>query len=192
MKLLSGAKVLAPLFLLMLTTACSLPSRDYSQADVDRLAAAITDLSPSVSPSEAARAAAISYAYGKQLAESYNVTDPALIHNNKVHSGQRDRGLCNEYTEDMLKRLKAEKFRTLTLHWATRPPTPIMIVHHSPVISAKGAPMEEGIVLDAWRDGGALFWAPVVEDTRYDWQPLAEVVDDLWAIEVRRRKPTAE
>ena len=35
--------------------------------------------------------------------------------------------------------------------------------------------MFQGIVLDAWRDGGALFWARTTADPAYRWQPRAEV-----------------
>ena len=38
------------------------------------------------------------------------------------------------------------------------------------VVSANGDVMEQGLVLDPWRNGGDLFWAPVVEDTRYGWE----------------------
>ena len=42
--------------------------------------------------------------------------------------------------------------------------------------------MNDGIVLDGWRYGGTLFWAPTLEDEKYVWLSRAEV------FEAKRRK----
>ena len=76
---------------------------------------------------------------------------------------------------DILARLKQEQFKTLTLHWATSPTSLLQGVHHAPAISAKGDRVEDGIILDGWRDGGRLFWAPVQADPSYNWQDLNDV-----------------
>lgn len=147
--------------------------------DVERLAVEIQALGPQVDPAEAIRAAELAYGYPQQLAREYNVTDAAIIHNAKVINGFRDRGLCNDWTEDMLARLRQENFRTLSFHWATSPPTPWRIIHHSAVISAKGEALNDGIILDPWRYGGTLFWSQTPADDRYDWRPRLEVREEL-------------
>lgn len=171
---------LVALLAAVLLAGCS-STPPTQQPDVAQLANAITALGPDVDPEEAQRAARIAHSYGRQLAQEYGVTDPPLIHNSKVHQGLRERGLCNHYAEDMLKRLKQENFTTLELHWAASPPTFIRIGHHSPIISRRGASLSEGIILDAWRNGGALFWAPTKEDTRYNWRPVLEVEAEFQA-----------
>ena len=73
--------------------------------------------------------------------------------------------------EDMERRLASENFRTLTLHRAIgNAGRALRIDHSTVVVSANGDVMEQGLVLDPWRNGGYLFWAPVVEDTRYGWE----------------------
>lgn len=158
--------------------ACSTP-QSVGRADVDGLASAIQNLGPNVDPQEARRAAEVSYSYSQQLAREWNVTDPAIIHNAKVINGFREYGLCNDWAEAMTKRLRQENFQTLDLNWATSPPTPFRIIHHSASISAKGGSMYDGIILDPWRYSGALHWDLVRDDTRYNWRPRSEVREEL-------------
>ncbi|NOC47168.1 MULTISPECIES: hypothetical protein [unclassified Ruegeria] len=155
--------------------ACTTSQPTVSRNDIDALAQSIQALGSDVDPAEAQRAATIAYSYSQQLARDWNVTDPAIIHNAKVINGFREKGLCNDWAEAMTKRLRQENFQTLDLNWATSPPTPFRIIHHSASISAKGDTMYDGIILDPWRNSGALFWAPVREDTRYNWKPRQEV-----------------
>ncbi|RKF16019.1 hypothetical protein D6850_00120 [Roseovarius spongiae] len=161
------------------TGGCATVKPGGGPDDVAALAAEIRALGPEVAPDEAERAARIAYGYSLQLAREYGVTDPPLVHNAKVIHGLRERGLCNDWTEDLSKRLKQERFRTLTVHWAISPPKPFRIIHHSVVISRRGGTIEEGIVLDPWRHGGALYWARTPKDDHYDWRPRMEVREEL-------------
>ena len=175
------AKLFSSLLILMailLIGGCA-PKPSANWPDVEGLANAIQALGPNVDPAEAQRAANIAYSHSLRLKQEYRVTDSAIVHNAKVVNGFRERGLCNHWAEDMLKRLRQEKFRTLDLHWATSPPTTFRIIHHSALISAKGDSMYEGIILDPWRYSGALFWAPTKADDRYNWRPRMEVREEL-------------
>ncbi|MCW3780892.1 hypothetical protein [Defluviimonas salinarum] len=146
-----------------------------TQGDIDALTREIKRLGPDVAPEEAERAASIAYLYSLQLAREYEITDPPIIHNDKVLHGLRERGLCNDWTEDLLKRLNQENFRTLSLHWATSPPATFRIIHHTAVISRRGDTLYDGIILDPWRYGGTLYWSRPQADRRYDWRPRLEV-----------------
>ncbi|WP_171236150.1 MULTISPECIES: hypothetical protein [unclassified Ruegeria] len=158
---------------------CSVSQPNATQSDIDALTQAIRSLGPEVDPVEAQQAATISYTYSQQLAREWNITDPAIIHNAKIANGFREFGLCNDWAQAMTARLRQENFRTLDLHWVTSPPTQFRIIHHSALISAKGDSMYDGIILDPWRNSGALYWAPVREDTKYNWRPRREVRRDL-------------
>jgi hypothetical protein len=170
------------LFALLLgLTACALPRNGPpppgTEAEVAALARAIEGLSPAVDREEATRAARIAYRYTYELALAYQITDPPLIHNAKVNSGRKPRGLCWHWAEDLEKRLKAEGFATLDLHRAiANGDTRLLIDHSTAIISAAGAPMEAGLVLDPWRKGGVLFWSPVLSDPRYTWEPREAVL----------------
>ena len=160
-------------------TGCAATPPTVTQNDINVLATSIQSLGQNVDPAEAQRAATISYSYSQQLKQEWNVNSSALIHNAKVANGFRERGLCNDWAEAMTKRLRQEDFRTLDIHWATSPPTEFRIIHHSALISAKGDSMYDGIILDPWRASGALTWAPVQQDTKYNWRPRLEVREEL-------------
>jgi hypothetical protein len=172
---------LVSLFILVVALAVAgcAPRPTAEPADIDALAAAIRNLGPGVDPAEADRAARIAYLYSQQLAQEYRITDPPLIHNAKVHSGERERGLCNHWAEDLSRRLREENFTTLTILRAISPPKPFRIIHHTTVITPRGGTIYDGIVLDPWRHGGALFWARTPDDDHYNWRPRHEVVQEL-------------
>lgn len=148
-----------------------------TQPQITALASAIRALSPDVSPSEASLAAQVTYQATYDLARAYGITDPALIHNTKVNAGTRPRGLCYHWAEDLEARLNAEGFETLEIKRAiANGNNPIIIDHSTAVIVAKGAAMNNGIVIDPWRYAGRLFWSPVQSDERYRWHPREDVL----------------
>lgn len=160
--------------LVLLLAACASYGPDgppaATQAEVAALERGILALGPEVDPEEARRAAEIAFAHTRQLALEYEITDPPLIHNTKVNMGLRPRGLCWHWAEDMENRLRAENFVTLDLHRAiANADNEFRIDHSTAIISARGAAHDEGIVLDPWRQGGVLFWSPLLEDDKYVW-----------------------
>ncbi|NNK79513.1 MAG: hypothetical protein HKP40_12475 [Litoreibacter sp.] len=149
------------------------------QEQVSELARGIRALGPNVDPEEAERAARIAYEYTGQLAVEYQITDSAIVHNMKVNQGLRPRGLCWHWAEDMETRLKQENFETLELHRAiANASNPFRLEHSTAIVSRRGDTMNEGVVLDPWRYGGELHWAPTLEDTRYNWRPRLEVLEE--------------
>lgn len=153
---------------------------------VAALAQEIQSLGPNVDPAEAARAARIAYSYSLHLKEEYGVTDPPLIHNVKVHNGDRTRGLCNHWAEDLHRRLAQEGFRTLDVRRAISPRSPFRIIHHSAAITPHGKTIYDGIILDPWRYGGPLFWGRTTGDDHYNWRPREEVIQEF--LKARRAK----
>lgn len=144
--------------------------------EVNQLAQGIKALSPSIDAAEAQRLAFVSVTYPKQLKQEYGVTDPPLVHNMKVNAGTRPRGLCWHWAEDMQRRIVEEQFTTLTTHRAiANSHTRLLIDHSTVIVSAKGDTMNEGMVLDPWRYGGVLYWAPTLEDEKYTWVHRQEV-----------------
>jgi len=146
-----------------------------TEAEIAELNAALLALGPGVSPEEAARAARVSYVHTHELAIQYQITDPALIHNTKVNMGLKPRGLCNDWAEDMQKRLVAEDFQTLTIHRAIG--ALVGVDHSTVIISRRDDSMYDGIVIDPWRKGGRLTWVATKDDTAWGWEPQHIVLD---------------
>ena len=98
------------------------------------------------------------------------------MHNIKVNLGFRDRGLCIDWTRDLLARLERENFVSLELHWAiANYESAFRLEHSTVVISARDHGIEQGLVLDPWRYSGNLYWARTTRDPGYRWKPQAEI-----------------
>jgi len=56
------------------------------------------------------------------------------------------------------------------------------------VVTAKGQPFEQGIVLDAWRYQGRLFWSPLRKDPEhYEWKENKAQYDRVMKTEAAQR-----
>ena len=142
-------------------------SGDFSAAQA--LMNQITALSPRVRADEAARVTECVYDAASQLRRDYGVVWPPLFNNFLINSGIRKRGLCFQWATELLRRLEALKLETLELHWAESFER-TMSEHNVIVVTAKGQPFQQGILLDNWRFGGRLIWGPVTGDPHYEWK----------------------
>ncbi len=175
-------QILAPLIAAVFLSGCGAtpphPSElpPVSQQELTELTNGILALGDNIDPEEAARAARIAYEYPRELAVEYGITDSPLTHNSKVNLGLRTRGLCWHWADDLEARLAQENFKTLDLHRSiANSRKPLRIEHSTVLVGRKGSGLYETLVLDPWRNGGLLFWAPPLEDKRYEWLPV-EVV----------------
>jgi hypothetical protein len=152
------------------------PHPAIAEQRIGELNRAILALGDDIDASEARRAARIAIEYSLQLAREYEITDSALVHNIKVNLGLKPRGLCVDWTRDLITRLKQEKFHSLDLHWAiANYERAFRLEHSTVVISARGASLEQGLVLDPWRYSGELYWSPTLLDKDYSWKPQGEI-----------------
>ena len=170
---------LLPWLLCLMAGCATTPVADLppivEQDRITELQLAIMALGDDVDRNEARLAASIAIEYPLELAQQYEITDPPLVHNTLVNLGVKPRGLCTDWTVDLLTRLRQERFRSLELHWGIANYENLFRPEHSTVIiSARGDSMQQGLVLDPWRYGGRLFWAKTLEDPGYLWYPHAE------------------
>ena len=133
------------------------------------LTAGLVRLSPTVSPDEARRVAFTAYTTGRQLAVEWRMVRPATVQSFLIHIGARKAGHCFQYANELLLRLDALKLRTLELHWAECAPGEFD-EHNVIAVTARGQPLEQGIVLDNWRHSGRLVWGPVKGDPPFRWE----------------------
>jgi hypothetical protein len=139
-----------------------------TSADDPVLRARITALSPDVDPDEAQRVAELAYTTGRELKKEWKVVWPPGLQNFLVNTGVRKGGLCFQWAERLLLRLADLKWETLEFHWAESFDKTAS-EHNVIVVTAKGQPFAQGILLDNWRYGGRLVWGPIVEDPFYQW-----------------------
>ena len=139
--------------------------------NVKRLERELNSLGPAVDPIEARQVAETAIRESAILAEQYQLVRPAVAHNLLIVMGMKERGLCYQWTEDLMERLQALELTSFELHWAVAYPGSNLREHNCVVITVKGQPFFKGILFDPWRHSGNLYWTPVVKDT-YPWELL--------------------
>ena len=166
----------AMLSCLLISGCASVPARGPGgvavRADPTRVAALVAELrtlAPSVDLHEAHSLADTAINHSLDLAEQYGAVRPAVLQNVLVNLKFKDRGLCYHWADDLYAKLQTVGLRTLRLYRVVSKLN-TKHEHNSVVAVAQGQRMREGIVLDAWRHGGQLFWKRVTEDRKYDWQ----------------------
>jgi len=129
----------------------------------------IAVLSPSVSPDDARRVVYTAYMTGVELRRQWRVVWLPGVQNWLVNIGARKGGLCFQWATELLVRLDALKLQTLELHWAESF-VHTGAEHNVIVVTARGQPFEQGILLDNWRYSGHLVWTQVAMDPEYHWK----------------------
>ena len=137
-------------------------------ADDPSLRTRIAALSPTVSPEEARQVAYTAYMTGRELHREWRVAWLPGIQNFLVNIGKRKGGLCFQWATELLVRLDALRLQTLELHWAESGAN-TGAEHNVIVVTARGQPFGEGILLDLWRYSGSLVWTHVGMDPDYRW-----------------------
>jgi len=144
------------------------PVRDATPAQ--RLAADLIGLPGSGDPEEAARLARVAFEVTADLAVRYRPLSPPQLGNLAFHLGMRDRALCCHWAEDLLGALAALGLRSFELRWGVAHHGSTLREHSAVVAVPSGASFEQGLVLDAWRRSGRLYWIRADRDV-HEWHP---------------------
>ena len=145
------------------STACANDERS-----IEGLRDALMALSPDVSAKEAMAVSVTAHNTSRQLAREYRFVKPPDFHNFLIHIGVRQRGFCYDWVRDIGARLEELKPRTLELHWGAAL-AGTWRENNCLVITARGRPFNEGIIIDGWRKSKPLWWRPVDTDHKYVW-----------------------
>jgi hypothetical protein len=151
-------------FALLLLVSSAHASDERSIKD---LAKALTGLSSDVDPAEAQLLSQTAHIKSRELKKEYRVVLNPEFTVFLVNIGKRKRGWCGHWAQDLGARLKELKLKTLVLHWGEAYPN-TSSENNALVVTARNQPFEDGILLDAWRRAGRLFWCPVKKDDEYE------------------------
>ena len=133
------------------------------------LRARLVSLSPGVNPEEARRVTYIAYTTGLELARKWEMGSSPTMHSFLINIGAKKGGYCYQFATELLARLEAQNFKTLEFHWAESDPG-TDTEHNVIVVTARGQPFEQGIMLDLLRRSGRLLWGPLTGDPDHTWQ----------------------
>lgn len=148
-----------------------------NRKSTDAITAALIALSPSpkslaVFPEtvreEASAIAAILVRETEAINRDFRMTTTPNWHNVLIKLGKRRKGYCYHWTEELLKRLPPYPLKAFERHWGVAYKK--LDENNAVILTRRGAPLETGIVYDAWRGSGRPFWLPVTKDKKYSWQ----------------------
>lgn len=143
--------------------------------NIETLSEMIQELSGEINPQEAQNLAYQTIYYAMHLANEYDLVAPPSYQNYLVNQKQRERGLCYHWARDILAYLKKEEYPTLGIYEVVSNKGEYFFEHHAISITAKGKPFDEGILLDAWRNSGTLFFTRIKDDPAYRWSEKRRV-----------------
>jgi hypothetical protein len=144
------------------------PSAELA-AEEAGLAEALRALGPSVQPAEARHVARVIVQTVEDARMTNGLAGGARRRNVAVNLGLHDWGLCWQWTELLGRRLQRESLATLHPRWACAHAGSTLREHNALVLTVRGGPFPEGLVIDPWRRGGRLTWVRVSDD-RYPWK----------------------
>ena len=149
-------------------------------AKAEKLADELTSLSPRVNRDEAKLLADCAFATVTKLRREYRMFGTPIFNNFLIYHGLRKRGYCYQWSEDLLIAIDALRLKSLELHWGEYDPN-TWRENNCIVVTAKGQPFKQGIMLECWRHLGHLYFGPVASD----WETYVE--NSAYARRVRDR-----
>lgn len=154
----------------LLLTGCAHRIENTSEKTqrIDHLRATLQQLAPTSTPQAAQQLAEVTVDTSEQLRKNYGVTLAPWLHNIEVNSGTKQRGLCYHYAKDLSAAIQPFLAPYWQLYRVQAHPKQLL-EHNAIVITGKDQPWQSGIVLDAWRNAGVLYFGAVTED-KYPWQ----------------------
>ncbi len=163
--------IICTILLLPLTGCVSAPMPPPEVVQqISALRSRLINLSDSIDATEAGTLAYAAVTEAQNLAHEYRAVSPAWMHNVMVNYGLRSRGLCFEWANDLFLRFLDLNLKTVDLHLiVAHIDTPRE--HNAIAVTPRDAPFTTGVVLDAWRHSGILFFGPMSGD-KYPWELL--------------------
>lgn len=142
--------------------------------NIDKLTNMILSISSKITYNEAYEIAYKSTYYAMYLANKYDIVKPPMLQNFLVNENVREYGLCYHWANDMIVYLKKSRYPNIDIYKAVAN-NGQYFEHNAIVITARNDDFQNGIILDAWRNSGKLFYSYVRDDKSYDWKSRIKV-----------------
>ncbi|HEY9190793.1 MAG TPA: hypothetical protein VIM88_07990 [Sulfurovum sp.] len=134
-----------------------------------RLTILLQSLDSNIPPSEAEQLSKDIFHRTQLLTKEFALTSPPVFHNFLVNVGLRDKGLCFHWSDALYIYLSEKRYASFEFHLAGANIGEYFYEHNALVVVAKGGKVEEGVLIDPWRDSGELFFSTVKNDDAYRW-----------------------
>ena len=138
--------------------------------NVVRLSKLLHTLTPHVSSSETMQLSRDIFSTTEKLKKEFDMTSPPQYHNFLVNIGVKEKGLCYHWSDALyLHFIQSNSYPSFEFHLVGANIGKYWSEHNSLVIVAKGIPIEDGIIIDPWRNSGELYFSKVKDDGSYRW-----------------------
>ena len=110
----------------------------------------------------------------QKLTKEFELTSPPLFHNSLVNLGIREKGLCYHWSDALYAHFLQKKYPHFEFHLVGADIGEYFSEHNALVVVGKGGSIQNGILIDPWRNSGKLYFTKVVEDKKYQWEHREE------------------
>lgn len=169
--------------LLLLVLSCSkqlspTQRENFDQKAIVELTSALTQLPPSEKyppydrlevEKEAHFIAESLVKQTKETNKEFQMKGGPVWHNYQIESGIKTKGYCYHWVPELLKALPPTPMKYFERHWGASFLS-MGRENNAVIITKRAAPLETGIVYDAWRGVGKPFWKHVAQDKKYRWE----------------------
>lgn len=155
-----------------LLVGCAVTPELVSQSKVTKLSTSLYTLG--ASQKESIKLSRDIFQKTMLLTTEFELTSPPLWHNTLVNIGVRKKGLCYHWSDTLYLYLSTQGYTSVEFHLVVANIGEYLWEHNALVVVKKGGKIEEGIVVDPWRDSGKLYFSKVNEDRKYKWLHRSE------------------
>ena len=138
--------------------------------NVVKLSKLLHILTPHVPSSETMQLSHDIFAKTEKLTKEFEMISPPQYHNFLVNIGVKEKGLCYQWADALYTYFTHRSYPSFEFHLMGANIGEYWSEHNSLVIVAKGMSIEEGIIIDPWRNGGKLYFSKVKDDKKYSWK----------------------
>lgn len=158
------------LALAFLMTGCVVVPSSVPQAEVTRLSLLLRSLGSDITHSETKQLSQDIFRKTQKLTKEFELTSPPVFHNFLVNVGLREKGLCYHWSDALYAYLSEKHYPSFEFHLVGANIGEYFYEHNALVVVAKGGKVQEGVIIDPWRDSGELYFSLVKSDVEYRWK----------------------
>ncbi len=153
---------------LLVGCAVTLPS--VSQIKIMQLSQLLQSLDENTTEKEATSLSQNIFYETQKLTKEFELTSPPLFHNFLVNVGIREKGLCYHWSDALYLHLSEKTYSSFRFHLIGTHIGEYWYEHNALVVVAQNSIVDEGVIIDPWRDSGKLYFSKVKYDSRYQWK----------------------
>ena len=157
-----------------LFSGCTVKPTFPSSVQIKQLSEVLQAIDRKIPTNESRRLSRDLYDYTSVLVRNYRLTWPPQWHNFLVNIGLREKGLCYNFSDALYLHLKQAAYPHFDFHLAVAHRGDYFREHNALVVIAKDGRVENGVIIDAWRHSGKLFYTPFNRDPKYRWHHRME------------------